>query len=65
MYLLFCQCDCNMRSDKSVRLSVALERFVWEANAATSRSDFDSSMGGPTSANSAAGAYLNAIPHHK
>nr|CCA19867.1 AlNc14C80G5277 [Albugo laibachii Nc14] len=55
----------NMRSDKSVRLSVAQERFVLEANAATSSSDFDSAMSGLTSANPAAGAYLNSIPHHE
>nr|CCA21499.1 AlNc14C124G6774 [Albugo laibachii Nc14] len=58
IFIMFCirHIIGNMRSDKSVRLSVAQERFVWEANAATSRSDFDSAMSGLTSAKSAAGA---------
>nr|CCA25058.1 conserved hypothetical protein [Albugo laibachii Nc14] len=39
IFIMFCirHIIGNMRSDKSVRLSVAQERFVWEANAATSR----------------------------
>nr|CCA15747.1 AlNc14C14G1653 [Albugo laibachii Nc14] len=67
IFIMFCirHIVGNMRSDKSVRITVAQERFVCEANTATSRSDFDSAMSGLMSANSAADAYLNAIPHHK
>ncbi|RLN90223.1 hypothetical protein BBJ28_00026373, partial [Nothophytophthora sp. Chile5] len=52
----------NMRSDKSVRLAVSQEKFVWAANAATTVTDFNLNMQKLAEVNSAAKCYLDQIP---
>jgi hypothetical protein len=54
-----------MRADKKVRLSVSQEKFVWKANAATTRIDYDIAMCELNQTNPDASSYLEAIPVQK
>jgi hypothetical protein len=54
-----------MRTDKGVRLAVSQDKFVWQANAATSEKDCFSALAVLKEVNANAFAYLNAIPVEK
>jgi hypothetical protein len=54
-----------MRADKSVRLAVSQEKFVWEANAAPSSIEFEAALAKLKEANPAAEVYLRGIPPQK
>ncbi|CEG39276.1 reverse transcriptase [Plasmopara halstedii] len=55
----------NTRANKTVRLTVTQEQFVWEENAAVSYVDYDVAIGKLNDVNPAATIYLSAIPASK
>lgn len=52
----------NMRADKSVRLSISQDKFVWAAQAATSAIAFEAELQKLQRVNTKAASYLRAIP---
>jgi len=54
-----------MRADKSVRLPVSQEKYVWAANASTTETDFNFNLEKLEGVNRAASVYLKQIPATK
>jgi hypothetical protein len=54
-----------MRSDKNVRLAVSQDKFVWAANAAKTRDEFEAAITNLSQVNAAAAQYLTEIPVEK
>lgn len=52
----------NMRSDKSVRLAVSQDKFIW---AAKTRNEFEAAINNLSQVNAAAAQYLTEIPVEK
>lgn len=63
MFIMHCtrHMIANMRADKHVRLAVMHEKFVWQAQAATTTNDYTMAIDKLSSVNAAAGSYLRQV----